>query len=99
METSMANDVETTKKPKHVLIHIEQKNGESVDVRLPFVLMRTGLTLNSVLPKGSAHSVATAGLDLSMLRELSEDDLIQALRDGSICVTTSKGERVSLSCD
>jgi len=95
----MPNEVETTKPPKTVCVHVEQKNGESVDIRLPYVLLRTGLTLSSALPHGSPDSVAMAGLDLSMMREMSEADLIAALRDGSISVSTSKGERVSLSCE
>jgi hypothetical protein len=95
----MSNEVETPKAPRYVCVHIEQKNGERFDVRLPFALMRTGMRFNAMLPKSSASTIAAAGLELVKLQDMSEPELVEALRAGTISVTTSKGERVSLSCE
>jgi hypothetical protein len=95
----MGNQTEAPKAPKFVCVHIEQKNGERYDVRLPFALMRTGMRFNALFPKASPETLEAAGLKLAKLQDMSEPELVEALRAGTISVTTSKGERVSLSCE
>jgi len=85
--------------PRYLRILITSKDGEEVNIRIPLQLVRAGVKLVTVLPTEAREQLAANGVDLDKLNELDGDALIDALRELSINVDSSKGEKVRIFCE
>jgi hypothetical protein len=85
--------------PKYLRILVHSDEGDQVNIRIPLQIVRAGLKLTAVLPREAREKLRESGVDLSSLSELQGEALIDALRELSIDVDSSEGERVRIFCE
>jgi len=85
--------------PKFMVIHVDCKEGEKVDVRLPIGLLRSGIKLTAMMPKEAAQAMSDNGIDFSQLSGLAGDDLISALHAMTIDVRSADGDKIQICCE
>lgn len=86
-------------KLNYMRIDVTDGEGDDVNIRLPLGLLRTGLKISTMLPRGVNAKLREQGVDLSSLTDLDGDELIEQLREFNIDVTGSDGERVRVYCE
>jgi len=96
---AVARSVGTGATPKFMLIHVDCKEGEKVDVRLPIGLLRSGIKLQAMMPKEAAQAMSDNGIDFSQLSGLAGDDLISALHAMTIDVRSAEGDKIQICCE
>jgi hypothetical protein len=90
--------------PRYLRVLVE--GGEDkVNVRVPFQLIRAGVRLAALIP-ATAHGPVNRALqkrgidiDVSKLKPEDFDDLVQSLRDLSVDVEGTNGEKVRVFCE
>lgn len=94
--------------PKYlrVLIDSGEKDGhEKVNVRIPFQLLKAGIKLSSLLPNHARHKVDNAfhekglNFDLKNLKEGDLEEIVIALRELSVDITSDDGEKIKVFCE
>jgi hypothetical protein len=96
------------KNPKFLCVQVEPKDptsgkGERVNVRVPLMLVKAGIKLGSLLPKGTKAKVGDAlqdkglNIDLGNLDKVALNDLIEGLTETSIEVDDDN-EKVRVYC-
>ena len=85
--------------PKFLRVVVDSKNGETVNIRVPFFLVRTGIKLSTMLPAKVSMRLNEKGIDLSQLGELEGDDLVRALRELNVDVNSTNGDKVRVFCE
>lgn len=85
--------------PKYLRIFVDSKDGDAVNVRVPLALVRTGIRLTTVLPRDARAKIEESGIDLSNLNSLAGEELIEALRELSVDVDSSDGNKVRIFCE
>ena len=80
--------------PKYLRVVVDSADGDKVNVKVPMSLIRTGIKLSSLMPAEAAEAVMEKGIDLSMLRDLPTDELIEALRELEVNVDSANGDTV-----
>lgn len=73
--------------------------GETVNVRIPLALVRTGVKIAAILPERVTHKLSAIGIDLGKLSELDADELTAALSDLEMDVDSDTGEGVRVCCE
>ena len=73
--------------------------GDQVNIRVPLAILRTGIKLLAVLPPKVSASLAEKGIDLSALRDLPREGLVEHLRDLHVDVDSKNGEKVRIFCE
>ncbi|MDZ4169699.1 MAG: hypothetical protein U1E26_08600 [Coriobacteriia bacterium] len=77
---------------------------DTVDVKIPLAVLRTGLKLTSLIPPQAMdqinESMGEAGMsiDFNNLKPEDIDDLIESLREMEINVNASEGDNVRVFC-
>ena len=84
--------------PKYLRVLVESEGGETVNIRIPIALVRTGMRLGAMMPKEAKEKIEAKGIDLGQFNEMNADELIQALSELSIDVD-SDGETVRIFCE
>ena len=90
--------------PKYLCVVVE--GGEDkVNVRVPFQLIRAGIRLAALIP-ATAHGPVNKALqehgitiDISKLKPEDLEDLVQHLRDLTVDVESTRGEKVRVFCE
>lgn len=72
---------------------------DSVNIRLPLGLVRTGLNLSTLMPLKVSRRLSDRGIDLSYLGKLDDEALIAELEAHPIEIGTEKGETVRIFCE
>ena len=85
--------------PKYLRVVVDSSDGDKVNVRVPLALVRTGIKLKSMLPSHANEELDAHGIDLSHLSELDGDELIDALRELTVDVDSSDGDKVRVFCE
>ena len=80
--------------PRYLRVVVDSANGDKVNVKVPMSLLKTGIKLSALMPKDAAEAVMDQGIDLSMLRDLPTDELIDALRELEVNVDSADGDTV-----
>jgi hypothetical protein len=80
--------------PRYLRVVVDSADGDKVNVKVPLSLIRTGIKLSALMPAEAAEAVKDQGIDLSMLRDLPTDDLIEALRELEVNVDSANGDTV-----
>ena len=87
------------KKIKWLMVCVDSDDGDKVNVRVPISLVRTGIKLGAILPKGASERIQASGIDLSDLSKLADEDLMEALADLQVDVNSEKGDVVRIYCE
>lgn len=85
--------------PKYLRVVVNSTNNDHVNIRVPLALVRTGLKLSTMLPPQASEKLSEKGIDLSHLSELKGDELLEALRELTVDVTSGDGDTVRVYCE
>jgi hypothetical protein len=86
------------KMPQCMCVDIMTHQGDAVNVRLPFSLLRNGIKLSALMPKEASEAMSRNGVDLSQLTGLSGEALVDALRDMHVDICSHEGDVVKVYC-
>jgi len=73
--------------------------GDTVNIRVPIGLIRTGIKLSTLMPRHASEHLAEHGIDLSEFNELHGEELMEALRELKVDVDSGDGETVRIFCE
>jgi hypothetical protein len=80
--------------PRYLRVMVDSNDGDKVNVRVPLSLIRTGLKLGSLMPAEAASAVQERGIDLSVLKDMDGEELVEALRELTVDVDSADGDKV-----
>lgn len=86
--------------PKFLFVKVDSADGDTVDVKIPLALLRSGLKLTSLIPPQAMEQLTEQmgekgiSIDFSNLKPEDIDDLIQALREMEVNVDSKNGDKV-----
>ncbi len=80
--------------PRYLRVVVDSADGDKVNVKVPMSLLKTGIKLSALMPTDAADAVKDQGIDLSKLRDLPTDELIEALRELEVNVDSANGDTV-----
>ena len=86
-------------KIKWLMVRVDSTDGDKVNVRVPISLIRTGIKLGAILPKGASERIEASGVDLNDLNKLADEDLMEALADLQVDVNSDDGDVVRIYCE
>jgi hypothetical protein len=89
----------TPRRARYLRVQVESSDGDEVNVRVPFSLIKTGIKLGSLLPREATKAIDQSGVDLSKLAELQGDELVEALRELQVHVESADGDEVHVYCE
>ncbi len=84
---------------RYLRVVVDKPNRDTVNVRLPLKLVRTGLKLSALMPGKAGAHLSDRGIDLSYLGKLKGEALDIALAELHIDIETDKGEKVRVFCE
>ena len=90
--------------PKYLYVKVIAVNGDNVDVKIPIVLVRSGLKLTSLIPPLAMDKIndtmAEHGMsvDFNNFKPEDIDELVGALRDVEVNVDAKNGDTVRVYC-
>ncbi len=90
--------------PKYLYVKVLSTDGDTVDVKVPIALVRSGLKLTSLIPPQAMdqlnESMSEHGMsiDFSNLKPEDIDELVEALREMEINVDSKDGDTVRVYC-
>jgi len=85
--------------PNFLRVLVNSKDGETVNIRIPIALIRTGIKLGAMLPDEAKVKLNEKGVDLSQFQGLDQEELLEALKTLSIDVDSSDGDVVKIFCE
>jgi len=86
--------------PKFLYVKVNAENGDTVDVKIPLALVRSGLKLTSLIPPQAMDQINTSmsehgmSIDFSNLKPEDIDELVEALREMEVNVDSANGDKV-----
>jgi len=86
-------------KIKWLLVQVDSNDGDKVNVRVPVNLIRTGIKLGAILPSGASERIKASGIDLNDLAKLADEELVEALADLQVDVSSEDGDVVRIYCE
>ena len=72
---------------------------DKVNVRVPIGLIRTGIKLTTLMPPKASEHLTEHGIDLSQLKNLDGEELMDALRELTVNVDSENGDVVRVFCE
>lgn len=87
------------RRPRYLRVHVESHDGDEVNVRVPFNLIKAGIKLGSLLPRQASEAIDQSGVDLSKLAELEGTELLDALSELQVHVESNDGDEVHVYCE
>jgi hypothetical protein len=95
--------------PKYLRVlvegHDDEHGGGKVNVRVPFMLIRAGMRLAALLPAAAHEPINRAlrqngvDIDISKIKPENLEDLVTHLRELTVDVEGSHGEKVRVYCE
>lgn len=108
-ENSTSSDTEEKTRPakklKYLRVVVKSGDGDDVNIKVPLALLRAGIKLSSVMPKGVSEKVnvhlADHGLDIDLndLKNGNIEQIIESLGDMEVTVDSSDGDKVRIFCE
>jgi hypothetical protein len=86
-------------KLRFMRVVVDKPDGDQVNIRVPLAILRTGVKFLAVLPPRVSEKLTEKGIDLSALRELQREDLVEHLKDLHVDVDSKDGEKVRIFCE
>ena len=90
--------------PKYLFVKVLAANGDNVDVKIPIVLVRSGLKLTSLIPPLAMDKINDTmsehgmSVDFNNFKPEDIDELIGGLRDMEVNVDAKNGDTVRVYC-
>jgi hypothetical protein len=90
--------------PKYLYVKVLAANGDNVNVKIPIVLVRSGLKLTSLIPPLAMDKIndtmAEHGMsvDFNNFKPEDIDELISGLRETEVNVDAKNGDTVRVYC-
>lgn len=84
--------------PRYLRVLVNSADGETVNIRVPLKLVRTGIKLGAMLPKDAKMKIEAKGIDLEGLSGKSGEELIEAIEELEIDVADGK-DTVRIFCE
>ena len=90
--------------PRYLYVKVLAANGDNVDVKIPIVLVRSGLKLTSLIPPLAMDKINDTmsehgmSIDFSNFKPEDIDELIGGLRDMEVNVDAKNGDTVRVYC-
>lgn len=81
---------------KYLRVLVDSAKGDKVNIRVPLALLRTGISLATLLPAAAGEKLSENGIDLS---HLEGDALVEELRELTVDVDSAKGDTVRVFCE
>jgi len=100
--TSSAGGTEGEQRPKaprFLRVVVDSPDRDSVNIRVPFGLIRTGLKLSTMMPGRVSRRLAERGIDFSHLGKLDDEALIVELAALQVDIAGEDGETVRVFCE
>jgi hypothetical protein len=85
--------------PKFLRVVVNSVDGDSVNVRVPLALVRTGIKLGAMLPQHARERLHEKGIDLSQLTGMESEEMVEALRELTVDVDSAQGDVVRVFCE
>ncbi|HKI84132.1 MAG TPA: DUF2089 family protein [Candidatus Krumholzibacteria bacterium] len=101
-KTALAASEATTHKDKTAALkwlRVVIDGKDKLNVRVPIGLIRTGIKLTTLMPPRASEHLAEHGIDLSQLKNLNGEELMDALRELSVDVDSGNGDTVHVFCE
>jgi hypothetical protein len=89
----------TARKLRFLRVVVDSPDRDQVNVRVPLAMLGTGIKLLAVLPPKVSERLAEKGIDVSALRDLPREELLEQLRDLHVDVDSKSGEKVRIFCE
>ena len=86
--------------PKFLYVKVNSTDGDTVDVKIPIALVRSGLKLTSLIPPDAMSQINDSmsehgmSVDFNNLKPEDIDELVAALREMEISVDSANGDKV-----
>lgn len=84
--------------PRYLRVLVAGADGETVNIRVPLKLVRTGIKLGAMLPKDAKAKIEAKGISLEGFSGMAADELVEALEELSVDVEDGK-ETVRIFCE
>lgn len=90
--------------PKFLYVKVNSADGDTVDVKIPIALVRSGLKLTSLIPPQAMDQINESmsehgmSIDFANLKPEDIDELVEALREMEINVDSTNGDKVRVYC-
>jgi hypothetical protein len=90
--------------PKFFYVKVNSADGDTVDVKIPIALVRSGLKLTSLIPPQAMDQINESmsehgmSIDFTNLKPEDIDELVEALREMEINVDSTNGDKVRVYC-
>ncbi len=92
------DDDTKTRQPRYLRVVVDSNGSETVNIRVPIKLIRTGIKLGAMLPVDAREKIEAKGIDLSGFGKMEADELIEALEEFTVDVEDGK-ETVRIFCE
>jgi len=86
-------------KLRFLRVVVDQPDHKQVNIRVPLAMLGTGIKLLGVLPPQVSEKLTEKGIDLSALRSLPREELLEQLRELHVDVDSTDGEKVRIFCE
>ncbi|MCP4547007.1 MAG: hypothetical protein GY835_11130 [bacterium] len=84
---------------KFLRVLVNSNDGDTVNIRVPLALIKTGISLSTMLPSDANEKLEANGIDLSSLSKMKGDELVEALRELQVNVDANDGSTVRIFCE
>jgi hypothetical protein len=85
--------------PRFLRVVVDSPERDSINIRLPLGLIRTGLKISTLVPRRVSHRLSERGIDLSHLGKLDDEALIAELAALQVDIAAEDGEKVRIFCE
>ncbi len=85
--------------PSFLKVDVDSAKGDRVDIRVPLKLVTAGMKVAAMIPEDASTKLRDKGIDLSQLSELQGEELVDALRELKVDVTSKDGDIVKIYCE
>lgn len=91
--------------PKYLYVKVNSTDGDNVDVKVPLALVRSGLKLTSLIPPQAMDEINRSmsehgmSIDFNNFKPEDIDELIGALREMEVNVSSKDGDTVRVYCE
>ncbi len=82
--------------PRYLRIVVDSADGDKVNIKVPMSLIKTGIKLSALMPADATEAMEDQGINLSMLKDLPSDELIEALKELEVNVDSADGDIVRI---
>ena len=84
---------------RHLIVVARTEDGDLIDARIPLKLIATGIEFEKLMPEVAREAVEEMGIELSELRNVRGDQLIEAIQNLEVDLEGHDGTSISIRCE